>query len=64
VHHRSCPLDPLPSDGCEICDDLRAAEADARAAMVEQWQPTLDAAYKRGYARGWQDGANGKPAAP
>ena len=45
THHRRCPLDGLPEEGCIVCQDLRDTERD-------------------GYARGWQDGACGRPAAP
>ena len=68
MHHRRCPLDPLPSDGCEICADLRAAEADARDEvrrdLNDTWQHVLRENEIRAYQRGYADATTGKQPDP
>ncbi len=64
THDRFCPLDSLPEADCVICDDLKAARDEVRRDLNDTWQHVLRENEKRGYARGWQDGVNGKPAAP
>lgn len=64
AHDRYCPLVGLPDDDCQFCADLAKARAETTTRLNETWQQTLRNAELRGYERGWQDGANGKPAAP
>ena len=64
THDRYCPAQLLPDDGCPFCDDLRKARDETRQQLNDTWQDVLTANGKREYARGWQDGANGKPASP
>lgn len=65
IHDRYCPAGSLAHlEQCPFCDDLRKARDETREQLQATWQRVLRDVEKREYARGWQDGRNGKPAMP
>ena len=64
AHDRYCAAQSIPDDACPFCDDLRKARGETRNQLLATWQQVLADVEKREYARGWQDGRNGKPAMP
>lgn len=64
VHDRYCPVQTQDVEDCIFCEDLRKARDETREQLQCTWQRTLRDVEKREYARGWQDGRNGRPAAP
>jgi hypothetical protein len=64
AHDRFCPVQSQDAERCPFCADLRRARDETRSELQDTWQRTLRDVEKREYARGWQDGRNGKPAVP